>query len=504
MMAPLVYYSILSFILLFTLKLFLRIPRFKNIPPGPPFLPIIGNLHQLKDPLHHTLHRFSQRYGPIYSLRFGSRLGVVVSSHSLVLECFTKNDVVLANRPKLLIGKYLGYNHTSLLFSPFGEHWRNLRRITTVEVLSTNRLNDFTEMRKDEIMRLVQKLGVATYKGFEKVEMKTRLAEMTFNTIMRMIAGKRYWGEDCELENVEEARMFRKMIVEMVAIGGANHPADFLPFLKWFDFGGFENKVKDFYKRTDAFLQGLIDELREGKNAGDTMIGYLLSLRETQPQYYTDPLIKGLVLVMLIAGTDTASITLEWALSSLLNQPELLKKAKEEIDTHIGQERLIDEPDLLKLPYLQNIISETYRLHPGAPLLVPHHSSNDCIIGGYNIPRDTMLLVNAWAIHRDPEMWSDPLSFKPERFEKEGEVNKLIAFGMGRRACPGMGLANRTVGLTLGLLIQCFEWKRPSDKKIDMTEGVGITMPKIIPLKAKCKARHPIINKVVPEGATNH
>ncbi|KAF7828669.1 cytochrome P450 81E8-like [Senna tora] len=501
MMSPFVCYSVVALILVLTLKFLRQSATFKNmnIPPGPPFLPIIGNLHQLKNPLHHTLHRFSQRYGPIYSLRFASSLVVVVSSHSAVQECFTKNDVVLANRPKLLIGKYLGYDDTSVLFSPHGNHWRNLRRITTVEVLSSNRINDFTEMRKDEIMRLVQKLGLTSYKGFEKVEMKPRLAEMTFNTIMRMIAGKRYWGPDCEMEDVEEARKFRKMIVEMVKIGGANNPADFMPILKWLDFDGFHKEVRNFQKKTDAFLQGLIDELRDGKKAGDTMIGHLLSLRETQPEYYTDPLIKGLILVMLIAGTDTASITIEWALSSLLNHPEVLNKAKEEIETYIGQERLIDEPDVVKLPYLQNIISETFRLHPGAPLLVPHFSSDDCTIGGYDVPRNTMVLVNAWAIHRDPQLWSDPLSFKPERFEKEGEVNKLIPFGVGRRACPGAGLAHRTVGLTLGLLIQCFEWKRLNDEKIDMTEGIGITMPKIIPLEVLCKARHPIINKVLFE-----
>ncbi|XP_028769495.1 cytochrome P450 81E8-like [Neltuma alba] len=197
---------------------------------------------------------------------------------------------------------------------------------------------------------------------------------------------------------------------------------------------------------------------------------------------------------MVFAGTDGAAVTLEWAMSSLLNNPHVLEKAKKEIDTHIGQERLIDEPDISKLPYLQNIVSETLRLHPAAPLLVPHEASNDCTIAGYNVPRGTIVLINAWGNHRDPHLWSDPTSFKPERFEKEGEVNKLIPFGLGRRACPGASLAQRTIGMTLGMLIQCFEWKRVSEEEIDMTEGAGATMPKIIPLEAMCRARHPIIN----------
>lgn len=195
---------------------------------------------------------------------------------------------------------------------------------------------------------------------------------------------------------------------------------------------------------------------------------------------------------MLLAGTDTSSVTLEWAMSSLLNHPEIMKMAKNELDTHIGQERLVDEPDISKLPYLQSIVYETLRLHAAAPLLVPHLSSEDFTLGGYNIPQNTILMVNAWVIHRDPNLWSDPTCFKPERFEKEGEVNKLLSFGLGRRACPGESLAQRTVGLTLGLLIQCFEWKRIGEEKIDMVEAKGITVGKKISLKAMCKVRHPL------------
>lgn len=202
---------------------------------------------------------------------------------------------------------------------------------------------------------------------------------------------------------------------------------------------------------------------------------------------------------LLLAGTDTSSVTLEWAMANLLNHPHILKKARVELDEHVGQQNLIDEPDLPKLPYLKCIISETLRLYPAAPMLVPHFSSDDCTVGGYDVPRHTMLLVNAWAIHRDPELWEDSESFKPERFEIGDEdhdkVHKLVPFGIGRRACPGSGLAQRVVGLALGSLIQCFEWERVSEEEIDMSEGKGITMPKAIPLEAMCKAC-PIINNV--------
>lgn len=169
----------------------------------------------------------------------------------------------------------------------------------------------------------------------------------------------------------------------------------------------------------------------------------------------------------------------------------------------VGQQHLFDEPDLSKLKYLHCIISETLRLYPTAPLLVPHRSSDDCVVGGFDVPRDTTLLVNVWAIHRDPELWDEPTKFKPERFENgESEALRLMMpFGLGRRACPGMGLAQRLVGLTLGSLIQCFEWERIGCQKIDMTEGKGITMPKAEALEVMCKPR-PIINNKILLGST--
>ncbi|KAL2455740.1 Cytochrome [Forsythia ovata] len=477
------------------LSIFLGVLAFKfwssrksNLPPSPaPALPFIGHLHLLKQPLHRTFHRFSQKLGPIFSLRFGNRLVVVVSSPTAAEECFTKNDIVLANRPRSLKSKYLGYNNTSLASAPYGEHWRNLRRFSTVEIFSSSRLNMFLSIRQDEIKLLLQKLYRNSRSDFSKVELKSLFSELSFNIIMRMVAGKRYFGED---EDSEEAKHFRELIDQAFELGVASNPGDFIPFLRWIDYKGYEKNLASLSKKMDAFLQGLIDEHRHNKNE-NTMIDHLLSLQASQPEYYTDTIIKGVMMVMLNAGTDTSAVTIEWALSVLLNHPEKLERAKAEIDSIVGNDRLIEESDLSKLHYFQAIISETFRLFPAAPLLVPHESSDDCKIGGYDIPRSTILLVNAWAIHRDPLVWDDPTSFKPERFEVgEFGPSQLITFGMGRRSCPGSGLAQRVVGLTLGSLIQSFEWQRIDEKKIDLIEGKGLSMPKAVPLEARCRARN--------------
>lgn len=117
---------------------------------------------------------------------------------------------------------------------------------------------------------------------------------------------------------------------------------------------------------------------------------------------------------LIIAATDASVVATEWVMTLLLNHPEVLDKARNEIDEHIGHHRMVEEQDLPTLQYLHCIIMETLRLFPSVPLLVPHEASQDCLIGGYDVPKGTMMLVNAWAIHRDPKVWDNPHTFKPE------------------------------------------------------------------------------------------
>ena len=502
-MEQILIYSLLSalFLILAT-KLLTRSSRHKNLPPSPFALPILGHIHLLKEPLHRTLHGLSQKYGPIFSLRLGSLLLVVVSSPSGVQECFAKNDIILANRPRSIFGKYVGYNNTIVGLSPYGDHWRNLRRLCTVHVLSSNRLHMSLDVRRDEVNRLLRRLYQVSANGFAKVELKSMFSDLTFNITLRMMAGKRYFDEE---ENSEEGMEFQEMIKELFELAGSSYPGDFLPILQWIDYNGYIKRIKRLGIKTDQLMQGMIDKHRRNKGEAklkNTMISHLLSLQESQPEYYTDIIIKGLIQEILSGGTDTTAGTLEWAMANLLSHPRVLDKASDELNKIVGREKLVEESDLSKLPYLQNIILETLRLYPIVPLLVPHFSSDNCSIEGYDIPKETMVIVNAWAIQRDPELWENPMSFKPERFEnKSNEMSdriayRLLPFGLGRRVCPGMGLAQQVLGLTLGSLIQCFEWERVSEKEIDMTEGLGLTMPKLKPLEAMCKAT-PTANKLL-------
>ncbi|KAJ9674284.1 hypothetical protein PVL29_023689 [Vitis rotundifolia] len=474
----------------------------KKLPPSPPLsLPIIGHLHLLKKPLHRTFAKISNQYGPILFIRFGSRPVIIVSSPSGAEECFSKNDIVFANRPRLLAGKHLGYNYTTLTWAPYGQHWRNLRRIASLEILSSNRLQMFYDIRIDEVRALLCQLFRASSEGqFSAVDMKSMFFELTLNNMMRMISGKRYYGDS--VTELEETRKFREIVAETFELSGATNTVDFVPFLKWIGLNGIEKKLVILQGKRDGFMQNLIEEHRRMRSSScegrsKTMLDVLLSLQETEPECYTDDIIRGMMQVMLSAGTDTSAGTMEWAMSLLLNNPEALEKAQAEIDSHLGKSRLIDELDIAELPYLRGIIKETLRMYPAAPLLVPHESSEECTVGGFRVPSGTMLLVNMWAIQNDPMLWAEPSKFKPERFQgPEGQRNGFMfsPFGAGRRGCPGEGLAMRVVGLALGSLIQCFEWERVDEEMVDMSEGTGLTMPKAQSLVAKCRPRPSLVS----------
>ncbi|KAI8005498.1 Cytochrome P450 81C13 [Camellia lanceoleosa] len=577
---PLIIISLL--LLFFFFKLLTeKQERYKNLPPSPPGLPIIGHLHLLKGPLHQTLQACSDKYGPITLLRFGPRKVILVTSPSAVEECFTKNDIIFANRPPSLSGKYLNYNYTSMGSAPYGDLWRNLRRITTLEILSTTRLERTTSIRGEEVKFFVNQLMNNCGGGeYSKVNLNSKFFELSFNVMTMMIMGKRFYGES--VDNVGEAKLFQKLIREHFELVKKSNPADLFPVLQWVDLFGTAKKMIATAERMDKFLQKLVDEHKKtsASTKVKTLIHNMLSLQETEPEFYTNSIINGMIMprlshvgvspslhsvchlasfyhrrfgapgtllrgtsvlsdfhsfiiadgtsflsfprsyvsvaealhvgispslhfvmsfkisayacwVLLIAGSETSSTTLEWAMSLLLNHPDAMTKVKEEIDAHVGQHRLIDEQDLPKLDYLSNVVNEALRLYAPVPLLLPHEASEDCTVGDYDVPQGTTLMVNALAIHRDPKLWENPTKFMPERFQAEsaGDGYRLIPFGSGRRGCPGASLAKRMVGLALGALIQSFEWKTVNEEQVDMTESPGITMPKLKPLEASCKPR---------------
>ncbi|KAI8543504.1 hypothetical protein RHMOL_Rhmol08G0223400 [Rhododendron molle] len=189
---------------------------------------------------------------------------------------------------------------------------------------------------------------------------------------------------------------------------------------------------------------------------------------------------------LFVAGTDTTSNTLEWAMAELLHNPTILSKAREEMDQIIGKGRPVEELHLTRLPYLHAIMKETFRLHPPTPLLLPRKAEEDVDLCGFRVPKGAQVLVNAWAIGRDPGTWENPELFWPERFlgsdvDVKGQDFELIPFGAGRRICPAVSLANRMLQLMLASLVHSFEWKLEDGigaEDVDMEDESGITLRK--------------------------
>ncbi|KAL6013249.1 hypothetical protein ACLOJK_003741 [Asimina triloba] len=312
------FFSILAALLFFFIFKHLLLQKknkFNNLPPTPPSsLPILGHLHLLKKPLHRSLASLSAHYGPILYLRFGRRPVLVVSSSALADDCFSKSDIIFANRPRLLAGKHLGFDHTGIGSASYGPHWRNLRRLATVEILCSHRVQELSAIRAREVRSLLKALFRASEAGKSATELKSRFSELTFNAMMGMIADKRYYGED--VVDVEEAKRFRGLMKESSALSAVSNLGDFLPVLGWIDFGGVVKRMRRLARGRDEFLQGLINEkLRDKKKKNDeiwcvgdegggtkrkkkTLIEVLLSLQETEPDYYSDSVIKAMIAVV--------------------------------------------------------------------------------------------------------------------------------------------------------------------------------------------------------------
>lgn len=198
------------------------------------------------------------------------------------------------------------------------------------------------------------------------------------------------------------------------------------------------------------------------------------------------------------AGIRTSVLATEWTMAEILRNPHVLSKAQAELDMVVGQMRRVQDSDIPNLKYIKAVVKEALRLHPVIPLLIPHQSTAECRAFGYAIPAKTRLLVNVWAIGRDPAVWANPLDFDPERFLDEGlhagtdfsgKNFNLLPFGSGRRVCMGISLGSLLVESSVASLLHCFSWSLP--EQIDMTEGSGLSVRKAVPLSAIALARLP-------------
>ncbi|CAN1311336.1 Desmethyl-deoxy-podophyllotoxin synthase [Linum perenne] len=448
--------SILALIL-FTILIKSK-PRSPNPPPppGPWKFPIIGHIHHLAGTTlpHHRLRDLSQTHGPVMLLRLGEISHVIISS---------------ADAAKQIL--IITYDRSDLAHAAYGDFWRHIRKLCTTELLSPKRVGSFRPIREEEGMNFVRRIAAS---AGSTVNLSRMVFLLTYGVTSRIAFGK-----GCKVQDDE----YVPAVEEIMAAAQR--------------MSGMKAKLERLHGVQDKLLESIIAEHRgrrrtEDENRGietEDLVDALLNLQRDNGDNQigfslTNDNIKAVIGDVFIAGSETSSTTIEWAISELIKNPTAMKKAQNEVRTVFGKKGRVDEGGLHELSYLKLVIKETLRLHTPAPLLVPRESREECEVGGYQIPAKATILVNAWAIARDPGTWDEPEVFRPERFldgmiDYKGTNFEYLPFGAGRRMCPGITFGIANTELPLANLLFYFDWKLPGDRRmesLDMEESFGVTV----------------------------
>ncbi|KAJ6739151.1 CYTOCHROME P450 FAMILY MONOOXYGENASE [Salix koriyanagi] len=450
-------------------------------PPGPKGYPIIGNMGMMDQLTHRGLARLSKQYGGLLHLQMGGLHVVAVSTPETAREVLHVQDIVFANRPANLAIVYLTYDRADMAFANYGPFWRQTRKICAMKLFSRKRAESWASVR-------------------DEVESTSRKAA---------------FGSSSN-EGQEE---FMAILQEFSKLFGAFNVADFFPWLGWIHHAqDFKRRLARSRNSLDGFIDTIIDEhiitrkkTRESLDSKDEneevdtdMVDELLAFYsedasknnfdESKPGTIklSKDNIKALIMDVMFGGTETVASAIEWAIAELIKSPEDLKKVQQELVDVVGLNRKVHESDLEKLTYLKCAMKEALRLHPPIPLLL-HEAAEDSVLNGYRVPARSRVMINAWAIGRDPNAWDDPDKFKPGRFldgkapDFKGKDFEFLAFGSGRRSCPGMQLGLYALEMAVAHLLHCFTWELPHGMKsdeLDMNDVFGLTAPRAVRLVA--------------------
>ncbi|KAI4342989.1 hypothetical protein MLD38_027545 [Melastoma candidum] len=461
----------------------LRGKHFK-LPPGPIPVPVFGNWLQVGDDLNHrNLTELAKKFGEIFLLRMGQRNLVVVSSPDLAKDVLHTQGVEFGSRTRNVVFDIFTGKGQDMVFTVYGEHWRKMRRIMTVPFFTNKVVQQYRFGWEDEAAKVVEDVKKNPESATSGIILRRRLQLMMYNNMFRIMFDRRFESEEDPLFirlktlNGERSRLAQSFEYNY---------GDFIPILRPFLRGYLKvcKEVKE--RRLKLFKDYFVDERKKlaGTKKVDNdglkcAIDHILDAQ--QKGEINEDNVLYIVENINVAAIETTLWSIEWGIAELVNNPEIQRKLREELDTVLGPGVQITEPDTYRLPYLQAVVKETLRLRMAIPLLVPHMNLHDAKLGGYDIPAESKILVNAWYLANNPSQWKNPEEFRPERFlEEEAKVEangndfRYLPFGVGRRSCPGIILALPILGITIGRLVQNFEMSPPpGQSKLDTTEKGG-------------------------------
>ncbi|CAN1859488.1 Desmethyl-deoxy-podophyllotoxin synthase [Linum perenne] len=426
----------------------------KYLPPAPWKLPHIGHIHHFittAQPPHRRLRQLAEKHGDVIQMDLGEIPHVIVSSAEAAKQ----------------VAKVM-YGGINLIHASYGDYWRQLRRIATLELLTARRVESLRRVREVEVLNLVR--DISDHAG-SAIDLSRKLFNMTYCIISRAVFGD-VSGEQEEFIKIAEE--MSKVVQKMFGMK------------EWLD---------RIHEGADRLAESIISQHRDRKAEGkktdketEDLLDVLLNLQEDETTLgfnLSNDCIKAFMLDLFLAGSETPSALIEWTMSEMMKHPKVLQKAQSEVRKMFAAEGRVDEAKIQELDYFRMVIKETLRLHTPAPLVLPRECREECQIGGYDIPLKTAVVVNVWAIARDPRYWGpDAEQFRPERFADtsvsyKGGDFEFLPFGAGKRMCPGMGFGLAAAELSLVNLLFHFDWKLPlgvEPEKLNMDELFGITI----------------------------
>ncbi|CAD6219020.1 unnamed protein product [Miscanthus lutarioriparius] len=463
--------------------------------PGPAPLPLVGNILELRGEPHHALARLAETHGPVMSLRLGTTDAIVVSSAAAARDVLQRYDHVLAARSVSDAGRALGNHEHSVIWLPCTSPlWKRLRAVCTNHLFSARALDATRAAREEGVRQLVACLGRHAGAGDgEAVDVGRAVFSCVLNLVSRALFSEDVVA-DLSSDRAQELEMLVRDTVEEVT---KPNLSDLFPVLARLDLQGRRRRSAEFVARFYDFFDPIIARRVEARGSGekidDDFLDVLLQLHSMDQLSLQT--IKSFLLDLFAAGTDTNAITVEWTMAELLRHPAVMSKVRAELRDALGSKPHPDESDIGRLPYLRAVVMESMRLHPPSPMLMPHLAMADgAEVGGFEVPAGTKVIINLWAIMRDPATWAEPEAFSPERFVGASDADfrgkdrlEFMPFGAGRRACPGTPMATRVVTLLLASMLHAFEWKLPEGMQpadVDVRDRFGTSLNMVTPLKA--------------------
>ncbi|KAM6585760.1 hypothetical protein CsatB_012762 [Cannabis sativa] len=471
----------------------------KNLPPGPPGWPIVGNLIQVILERRHFIYvvrDLRKKYGPIFTMQMGQRTLIIVTSPDLIHEALVQRGPEFASRPAdSPIRLIFSVGKCAINSAEYGPLWRALRRNFVTELINPTRIKQCSWIRHwamEYHMKRIYK--EASEVGYVEVMSNCRL------TICSVLICLCFGAKISE----ERIKRIESILKDVMLITLPKLP-DFLPLLTPL-FRGSVREAKELRKKQ---LECLVPLLRNRKAflesgakvneemvspAGAAYIDSLFQLEAPGRGRLSEEELVTLVSEIINAGTDTSATALEWALFHLVTNQEIQEKLHKEIVETVGKNGVVTESEVEKMRYLGAIIKETFRRHPPSHFLLSHAAVKDTELGGYNIPADASVeFYTAW-VTENPDMWKDPDEFRPERFMEGGDGEdvdwtgtksvRMVPFGAGRRICPAWTLGTLHVNLLLAKMVQAFKWLPLPNSPPDPTETFAFTVVMKNPLKA--------------------